>query len=75
MYTVTQSVAFCYGHRLLHYEGKCRHLHGHNARAVITLEGNELDQRGMLYDCRCSRPPASASTSWKPIPPPRTSPA
>ena len=50
MYTVTQSVAFCYGHRLLHYRGKCCHLHGHNARAVITLEGEALDERGMLCD-------------------------
>ncbi len=50
MYSVTIQVHFCYGHRLLHYEGKCRHLHGHNARAEITLTGPALDSRGMLYD-------------------------
>ena len=50
MYRVTKSVAFCYGHRLLNYAGKCRHLHGHNARAVITLESNDLDARGMVED-------------------------
>ncbi|MGB5539923.1 MAG: 6-carboxytetrahydropterin synthase [Gammaproteobacteria bacterium] len=50
MYRVTKSVAFCYGHRLLNYGGKCRHLHGHNARAVITLESEELDDRGMVED-------------------------
>ena len=50
MYTVTQSVSFCYGHRLLNYQGKCRHLHGHNARAVITITGERLDERGMLHD-------------------------
>jgi len=50
MFTVTQSVAFCYGHRLLNYRGKCRHLHGHNARALVTIEGEELDARGMLID-------------------------
>lgn len=50
MYRVTREIRFCYGHRLLNYEGKCRHLHGHNGRAVITLEGPELDPRGMLVD-------------------------
>lgn len=50
MFRVTREIEFCYGHRLLRYEGKCRHLHGHNGRAVITLEGEELDSRGMLVD-------------------------
>ena len=50
MYRVSKSVAFCYGHRLLNYQGKCRHLHGHNARAVITLESPQLDERGMVED-------------------------
>ena len=44
MYRVSKSVSFCYGHRLLNYQGKCRHLHGHNARAVITLESDRLDE-------------------------------
>jgi 6-pyruvoyltetrahydropterin/6-carboxytetrahydropterin synthase len=50
MYRVTREIAFCYGHRLLNYDGKCRHLHGHNGRAAITLEGPGLDDRGMLVD-------------------------
>jgi 6-pyruvoyltetrahydropterin/6-carboxytetrahydropterin synthase len=50
MYRVTREIEFCYGHRLLDYEGKCRHLHGHNGRAVITLEAPSLDRRGMLID-------------------------
>jgi 6-pyruvoyltetrahydropterin/6-carboxytetrahydropterin synthase len=50
MYQVTQEIEFCYGHRLLNYAGKCRHLHGHNGRAVIVLEGKSLDDRGMLVD-------------------------
>ena len=50
MFRVTREIEFCYGHRLLNYDGKCRHLHGHNGRAVITLEGQELDSRGMLVD-------------------------
>ena len=50
MYRVVREIAFCYGHRLLNYEGKCRHLHGHNGRAVIALEAPALDSRGMLVD-------------------------
>ena len=50
MFRVSQHLDFCYGHRLLNYEGKCRYLHGHNGRAVITLEGLDLDNRGMLVD-------------------------
>jgi 6-pyruvoyltetrahydropterin/6-carboxytetrahydropterin synthase len=50
MYRVTREIEFCYGHRLLRYEGKCRHLHGHNGRAVIVLEAPALDATGMLVD-------------------------
>ena len=50
MYRVAREIEFCYGHRLLNYEGKCRHLHGHNGKAVITLEAPTLDHRGMLVD-------------------------
>ncbi len=50
MFRVTREIEFCYGHRLLNYEGKCRFLHGHNGLAVISIEGAELDHRGMLVD-------------------------
>ncbi len=50
MFRVSQQIDFCYGHRLLNYEGKCKYLHGHNGRAVIMLEGEKLDARGMLVD-------------------------
>jgi 6-pyruvoyltetrahydropterin/6-carboxytetrahydropterin synthase len=50
MFQVSREIDFCYGHRLLNYEGKCRYLHGHNGRAVITIEGEQLDHRGMLID-------------------------
>jgi 6-pyruvoyltetrahydropterin/6-carboxytetrahydropterin synthase len=50
MFLVTREIHFCYGHRLLDYDGKCRHLHGHNGTAVITLAGDRLDRRGMLVD-------------------------
>ncbi len=50
MYRVSKIISFCYGHRLLGYPGKCRHLHGHNARVTVTLEGDQLDDQGMLTD-------------------------
>lgn len=50
MYQVTKTIHFCYGHRLLRYEGKCRFLHGHNARVEITLARPQLDPRGMVTD-------------------------
>ena len=50
MFRVTKEIDFCYGHRLLNYDGKCKHLHGHNGKAVIVLEGEQLDHRGMVVD-------------------------
>jgi 6-pyruvoyltetrahydropterin/6-carboxytetrahydropterin synthase len=50
MFRVTRELHFCYGHRLLNYDGKCRYLHGHNGKAVITLESPELDALGMVVD-------------------------
>ena len=50
MYQVTKEIRFCYGHRLLNYAGKCRHLHGHNGTAVITIESEKLDHLGMVVD-------------------------
>ena len=50
MYRVTREIHFCYGHRLLQYDGKCKNLHGHNGKAVITLEADKLDNLGMVVD-------------------------
>lgn len=50
MFKVTRVIHFCYGHRLLNYEGKCRFLHGHNARVEIEISGLKLDSRGMVVD-------------------------
>ena len=50
MFRVTRQIDFCYGHRLLNYDGKCRFLHGHNGRAVIAIEAPSLDHRGMVLD-------------------------
>jgi 6-pyruvoyltetrahydropterin/6-carboxytetrahydropterin synthase len=49
-FRVSREIDFCYGHRLLNYDGKCKFLHGHNGRAIITIESAELDERGMVLD-------------------------
>ncbi|MGD0384007.1 MAG: 6-carboxytetrahydropterin synthase, partial [Thermoguttaceae bacterium] len=50
MFRVSREINFCYGHRLLNYEGKCRHLHGHNGRVIITVKAAALDDCGMVLD-------------------------
>lgn len=49
-YRVTRVIDFSYGHRLLDYEGECRHLHGHNGRVEIDVESVVTDHRGMVID-------------------------
>ncbi len=50
MFYVTKEICFCYGHRLLHYAGKCRYLHGHNGKVEIRLGAAKLDAKGMVRD-------------------------
>jgi 6-pyruvoyltetrahydropterin/6-carboxytetrahydropterin synthase len=50
MFRVTESLEFCYGHRLLRYKGKCAHLHGHNGRLEVTVEARDLDGQSMVTD-------------------------
>ena len=49
-YRVTVQIHFCYGHRLLDYDGACSHPHGHNGLVEIELESEQLDPRGMVFD-------------------------
>jgi 6-pyruvoyltetrahydropterin/6-carboxytetrahydropterin synthase len=50
MYSVTKRLDFCYGHRLLDYEGICKHPHGHNAVVEIEIQAETLDRRNMVTD-------------------------
>jgi 6-pyruvoyltetrahydropterin/6-carboxytetrahydropterin synthase len=50
MYSVTKRIDFCYGHRLLEYDGVCKHPHGHNAVAEIEVKTGVLDNRNMVCD-------------------------
>lgn len=49
-YSVTRLIPFCYGHRLLDYDGKCRHPHGHNGTLEIDIDSAKLDRLGMVVD-------------------------
>ncbi len=48
-FTVLKALEFAYGHRIQGHQGRCGHLHGHNARAEVVCRGptNEL---GMVVD-------------------------
>jgi 6-pyruvoyltetrahydropterin/6-carboxytetrahydropterin synthase len=50
MYSVTKRIEFCYGHRLMDYDGVCRHPHGHNAIVEIDIRAERLDGRNMVAD-------------------------
>ncbi len=50
MFSVTKEITFCYGHRLMNHPGKCRHLHGHSAKAIITLASETLNEQAMVCD-------------------------
>ncbi len=49
-FRATVRIHFCYGHRLLDYDGPCAHPHGHNGLAEIEIEADALDRRGMVVD-------------------------
>jgi 6-pyruvoyltetrahydropterin/6-carboxytetrahydropterin synthase len=50
MYLVTKRIDFCYGHRLLDYDGVCKHPHGHNALVEVDVRTDNLDSRNMVAD-------------------------
>jgi 6-pyruvoyltetrahydropterin/6-carboxytetrahydropterin synthase len=50
MYLVTKRIEFCYGHRLLDYDGVCKHPHGHNAVVEVDVRTDSLDNRNMVVD-------------------------
>ena len=50
MHKITVRIDFCYGHRLLEYEGKCAHPHGHNGVLEVEISSAGLDGRGMVCD-------------------------
>lgn len=47
---ISLEVRFSAGHRILGHSGKCKHLHGHNYLAKVTLSCEKLDELGMVMD-------------------------
>ena len=41
---------FAAGHALRNYRGKCENVHGHNYRVRVTIEGESLNEAGLLVD-------------------------
>jgi 6-pyruvoyltetrahydropterin/6-carboxytetrahydropterin synthase len=50
MFEVSVEQTFAAGHALRNYKGKCENVHGHNFRVQVTIEGQRLDDTGMLVD-------------------------
>ena len=50
MHKIVKKLDFCYGHRLMDYDGKCARPHGHNGVLEVEIVGATLDRRGMLHD-------------------------
>lgn len=50
MFEVAVQETFAAGHALRGYKGKCENVHGHNYRVEITIEGERLDDIGLLVD-------------------------
>jgi 6-pyruvoyltetrahydropterin/6-carboxytetrahydropterin synthase len=50
MFEITIEETFAAGHALRNYRGKCENVHGHNYRCQVTVEGEELDEIGLLVD-------------------------
>ena len=50
MFEVRVEDDFAAAHFLKDYHGKCENLHGHNYKVFVHVEGNSLDEGGMLID-------------------------
>lgn len=50
MFTVAKELHFSYAHRLMNHGGKCKHLHGHNARVQIEVDSPALNEMNMVID-------------------------
>ena len=50
MFELTVKAEFEAAHQINGYQGKCQRLHGHNWSVEAVVEGNKLDELGMLVD-------------------------
>ena len=52
MYELIVESEFSAAHRLREYRGACERLHGHNWRVELAVEGEKLNELGMVMDFR-----------------------
>ena len=50
MFEVMIEDSFAAAHRLLNYDGLCENQHGHNWKVQVQVEGDMLDDSGILVD-------------------------
>src|ERR1700760_3107311 len=50
MFEIFVEHTFAAAHALRNYHGKCENVHGHNYRVHVGLEGQQLDENGLLFD-------------------------
>ncbi|WP_305041012.1 6-carboxytetrahydropterin synthase QueD [Geoalkalibacter sp.] len=50
MYHLTIHTQFAAAHNLIHYQGDCENLHGHNWKVEATVCARELDRSGLAID-------------------------
>ncbi len=50
MFEVSVEESFAAGHSLRNYRGKCEKVHGHNYKVRVTLQGETLNEAGLLVD-------------------------
>lgn len=50
MYKLRIETSFAAAHCLIHYQGDCENLHGHNWKVEVTVTAKELDKSGLGVD-------------------------
>jgi len=50
MFEISVEETFAARHALRHYHGKCEKVHGHNYKVQVTVEGQSLNEAGLLMD-------------------------
>jgi len=50
MFEIAVEETFSAGHSLRNYHGKCEKVHGHNYKIQVVLEGDTLNEAGLLMD-------------------------
>ncbi|GAB7028499.1 6-carboxytetrahydropterin synthase QueD [Geotalea toluenoxydans] len=60
MYKLRIETSFAAAHCLIHYQGDCENLHGHNWKVEVTVTARELDKSGLGIDFKVLKSETSA---------------